>query len=51
MVGASFSPSLAYPYRWQDWGSPSGQKRKELQNGLSGDVFAFINGDLINKKC
>ena len=47
MVGASFTPSLSYPYRWQDWGSPSGQKRKELQNGLSGDVFAFINGDLI----
>ena len=47
MVGASFTPSLACPYRWQDWGSPSGEKRKELQNGLSGDVFAFINGDLI----
>ena len=47
MVGASFTPSLAYPYRWQDWGSPSGEKRKELQNGLSGDVFEFVNDDLI----
>ena len=47
LVGATFTPSLSFPYRWQDWGSPSGQKRKELQNGQSGDVFRFINEDLI----
>ena len=46
IVGAPFTPSLAYPYRWQDWASPAGKKRKELQDGMSGDVFGFIEEDL-----
>ena len=25
IVGASFTPSLSYPYRWQDWASPKGK--------------------------
>ena len=47
IVGAAFTPSLSYPYRWQDWASPDGKKRQELQNGMAGDVFDFVNEDLI----
>ena len=46
-VGASFTPTLSAPYRWQDWGAPSGTKRLEWAQGKMGDTFAFINGDLI----
>ena len=47
VVGASFTPSLKYPYRWQDWAAPQGKKRQELQNGMSGDVFRFVDDDLL----
>lgn len=47
IVGRPFTTSLSYPYRWQDWASPTGKKRQELQNGMAGDVFRFINDDLI----
>jgi type I restriction enzyme M protein len=47
VVGARFTPSLSYPYRWQDWASPRGQKRQELQNSVSGQVFRFIHQELI----
>ena len=46
-VGADFTPSLAYPYRWQDWAAPDGKKRVELQLAQMGAFFAFVNGDLI----
>jgi type I restriction enzyme M protein len=48
-VGASFTPSLAAPYRWQDWAAPGGPKRAALTGDGSklGDVFAFVNGDLL----
>jgi type I restriction enzyme M protein len=46
-VGADFTPSLAYPYRWQDWAVPSGPRRVELQNAQMGAFFAFVNGELI----
>lgn len=48
-VGAAFGPSLAAPYRWQDWAAPGGEKRAVLTGDGSklGDVFAFVNGDLI----
>jgi len=46
-VGRTFSPSVSSPYRWQDWASPKGKKRQELQNGMSGDVFKFANDELI----
>ena len=46
-VGQSYSPSLNLPYRWQDWASPEGVKRKELQSGTLGATFAFVNGDLL----
>ena len=29
-VGKSFSSSLKSPFRWGDWGSPEGKKRKDL---------------------
>lgn len=47
VVGRNFSPTLEFPYRWQDWASPEGQKRQQLQNGVSGDVFRFVNDDLL----
>ncbi len=46
-VRAEFQPSLAAPYRWQDWAAPGGSKRKELENGALGALFSFVNGDLI----
>jgi len=46
VVGAGFTPSLEYPYRWQDWASPEGSKRQELQKGALGAFFGFVNGDL-----
>ena len=46
-VGASFTPSLKKPYRWQDWAAPEGLTRKELQQGAMGAFFSFVNGDLI----
>lgn len=46
-LGAEFTPSLSYPYRWQDWAAPEGQKRLELQMAQMGGFFAFVNGDLI----
>ncbi len=30
-LGIEFSPSLEYPYRWQDWADPDRKKRQELQ--------------------
>jgi type I restriction enzyme M protein len=46
-VGHDFTPSLEFPYRWQDWAAPSGQKRMELQYGALGGFFHFVNLDLI----
>ena len=47
-VGKSFTPSLKAPYRWRDWGSPQGKKRKEIQEkGKLGDFLDFVNKDLI----
>ena len=46
-VGQTFRPSLEAPYRWQDWASPDGAKRKELQAGALDETFAFVNNDLL----
>ena len=46
-VGAQFTPSLQYPYRWQDWAAPDGAKRKELQGGEFNSAYSFVNGELI----
>ncbi len=42
-----FTPSLAAPYRWQDWAAPEGTKRTELQTGTLGQFFDFVNKDLL----
>lgn len=46
-LGVSFTPSLKYPFRWQDWAAPEGKKRKELQQGTLGGFMSFVNGELI----
>lgn len=46
-VGASFTPSLEAPYRWQDWAAPGGPKRGEMEQGALGAFFGFVNDDLI----
>lgn len=61
-VGASFTPALRAPYRWQDWaapwsdkpghpttpeGKPLGWKRHELFAAGDGKLFDFINKELL----
>lgn len=46
-LGVSFTPSLEYPYRWQDWASPNGKKRIELQQSTLGAFMSFVNYELI----
>ncbi|MBN1254555.1 MAG: N-6 DNA methylase [Deltaproteobacteria bacterium] len=46
-VGADFSPSLEYSYRWRDWAVSDGDKRQELQKGTLGGFMSFVNGDLL----
>jgi type I restriction enzyme M protein len=62
-VGATFSPALKSPYRWQDWAAPYsdkpdhpkttdgrlfGWKRQELFAAGDGKLFDFINGELLS---
>ena len=56
-LGITLKQSLVAPYRWRDWADPGdknaeppqamGEKRQELENGSSGDIFAFVNEQLI----
>ncbi len=61
-VGASFTPALRAPYRWQDWaapysdkpehpktpeGKPFGWKRQELFAAADGKLFDFIHKELL----
>ncbi len=46
-VGASYTPSLEAPYRWQDWAAPDGAQRIALQNGALGAFFGFVNTELL----
>ena len=61
-VGATFTPALAGPFRWQDWaapfsnkdehprtsdGKPFGWKRQELFASGDGRLFDFINKELL----
>jgi len=61
-VGATFTPALASPFRWQDWaaphsekedhprtgaGKPYGWKRQELFAAGDGSLFDFINKELL----
>lgn len=45
-LGVRFTPSLEYPYRWQDWALPNGKKRIELQKGTLG-AMSFVSDELI----
>ena len=47
VLSLPFTPSLENPYRWQDWATKDGEKRKELQDGASGAVFRFVNDDVL----
>ena len=47
VMGIPFTPSLSYPYRWSDWAAPDGDKRKQLQDGMSGAMLNFVNDELI----
>ncbi|MET4631215.1 type I restriction enzyme M protein [Bradyrhizobium sp. I1.8.5] len=62
VVGASFTPALRAPYRWQDWaapwsekpehpktpeGKPFGWKRQKLFAAGDGKLFDFINKELL----
>ncbi len=46
-VSAPFTPSIEFPYRWQDWASPGGPKRVELERDTLGSVFSFVNEKLL----
>ena len=46
-LGIPWTPSLKKPHRWRDWAAPDGSKRVALQNGAVGDLFAFVNGELL----
>jgi type I restriction enzyme M protein len=46
--GTSFAPTLRAPFRWRDWGDPSGKKRQELQTGKMGGFLEFINDELLH---
>lgn len=46
-VGAEFTPSLNAPFRWQDWAAPAGAKRRQMEDGRLGGLFAFVNGELL----
>jgi len=46
-LGNKYQASISSPYRWQDWGSPWGSKRIELQMSAPGLFLKFINKELI----
>ena len=47
VLGNTFIPSLAKPYRWSDWADKNGAKRNELVDGKLGAYFEFVNTNLI----
>lgn len=42
-----FRRSLTGRHRWSSWASASGKHRRKLENGSSGDVFNFLEHDLL----
>src|SRR5436309_2771404 len=46
-LGTTFTPSLRYPYRWQDWAAPGAAHREALWEAGSGALFNFVNSDLL----
>ena len=45
--GTAFTPSLTGRHRWSSWASPHGKHREKLQSGSSGDIFRFLEQDLL----
>ncbi len=46
-LGNKYRGSISSPYRWQDWGSPWGSKRIQLQMSAPGLFLKFVNEELI----
>lgn len=46
-LGNKYQTSISSPYRWQDWGSPWGSKRIQLQMSAPGLFLKFVNEELI----
>jgi type I restriction enzyme M protein len=44
-VGSRFTPSIAAPYRWQDWAAPGSPRREEMLT--AGRVLPFVNEELL----
>jgi len=42
--GQQYCRSIESPYRWQDWASPQGCKRRELEK--EGGLLTFVNNEL-----
>lgn len=48
LEGKTYTPILARPYRWQDWGAPKTADGKPDPNALTGsDLIEFVNGKLV----
>ena len=45
--GIPFRPSLTGRHRWCNWASCGGRHRKKLQDGARGDIFTFLEQDLL----
>lgn len=45
--GIRFTPSLTGRHRWSSWAGRRGKHRKKLQNGARGDIFRFLEADLL----
>ena len=46
-LGIGFTPSLTGRHRWSSWAGRGGRQRKKLQNGAGGDIFRFLEEDLL----
>jgi type I restriction enzyme M protein len=46
-LGNKYQFSISSPYRWQDWGSPWGSKRIQLQMSAPGLFLKFVSEELI----
>ena len=47
ILGRKFTPSLTGRHCWSSWAGRDGRHRKKLQNGARGDIFRFLERDLL----
>ena len=45
--GIEFQPSLTGRHRWRSWAAPQGRHRKKLLSGRRGNLFNFVQWDLL----